>query len=238
MVFVPGFRPTGGADPWAHRKGEPRPLTLLWAVYLMSSALLTLFAVRSLTVPSTEQFVYGCRALLAMLLAGICLLWPMTRLSQVFPSNPDRSLLADLGAILVPAQAVVWPMPILTHWSIELTLALSVLGAAWAVATAGMLRVAYSLGAGRCGRTGAMLLWVLALSLGPAGAALGPGVLPGVTPRDAAWLNPLTAVFRATSAPSGLPPVMTPFEWVCVLLPCGAGALLWSIGRLSRPRVR
>lgn len=236
MVFVPGLRSAGGADPWAHRKGEPRPLALLWAVYLMSSALLTLFAVRSLTVPSTEQFVYGCRALLVMLLAGICVLWPMTRLSQTFPGRPDRSLTQDLAALLVPAQAVVWPMPILTHWSIEVTFALSVLGMTWALATAGVLRIAYALCKSQIGRTGAMVLWVLALSLGPAWTAL-PGAAPvGLAARDAAWLSPVMAVFRLTSAPSGLPPVMTAGEWTCVLLPAAAGAVLWSMGRLAHRR--
>ena len=43
MVWVPEWKSRGKADPWAHRKGEPRPLALLWTIYIMVSAAVTIF---------------------------------------------------------------------------------------------------------------------------------------------------------------------------------------------------
>ncbi|HBS28603.1 MAG TPA: hypothetical protein DEB06_03930 [Phycisphaerales bacterium] len=229
MVFVPEFRRIEGADPWAHRKGEPRPFALLWAVYLSAAALLTIFAVSRITVPSTGQFVYACRAMLVMVNLGAVVLWPMTRLSQQFPARPARSLLTDLAIVVVPAQAVVWPMPLLAHWDWGVTAAQSASSAAWASLVGAVLMLA-TRHPSHSGRSLAMLA-----CLGVALAAPALLVVPVMLNRPASadlllWFSPLTTPYVISAAPSGHGPVMATAEWLLVLAPLPAALGLWLLG--------
>lgn len=232
MTWVPGLRARPG-DPWAHRKGEPRPLALLWSMYLMVSALLTLLGVRSLTMPTTEQFVFGCRGMLLMTLVGVSVLWPMVRLSQQRPDKPGRSLLADLAVLLAPVQAVIWPMPLLTHWSWSITAALMLAVASWAVFAAGWLRIGYQSSA-------PSMRWMCMSAIAFITlAAPGARIWLPASLSDQLWpairiLSPITAAWGLTDAPSGLSPVMQPWEWLATMIPGLFGMGLWIIaGRLA-----
>lgn len=218
MVFVPEFRHTGARDPWAHRKGEPRPFALLWAIYLMAAALLTIFAVSRISIPSTAQFVYACRAMLVMANLGVVVLWPMTRLSQQFPQRPVRAVLVDLLIVLVPVQAVVWPMPVLAHWSWPVTAAQAASTAAWAMLVASILLVAMRHPT-HWGRTISMLACLGVALIGPALL-----IIPIVLNRPASadlilWLSPLTTPYIISAAPSGHSPSMLRSEWLLTLAP-------------------
>lgn len=227
FYFVPQIKSARGHDPWAHRKGEPRPFALMWAAYLMVGALLTIFAVRSLTIPTTAQFVAGCRAMLALTLIGACVLWPMVRLSQRFPDNIPRATFIDALAILAPAQAVIWPMPLLTHWGwlVNGALALSVIG--WTLTVGALLVLAQ-----RSPSTISRMLWMLAfLALFCAGPLLLLAIASTSHPApiDAlAWLSPVTTAYRLTAAPSGVTPSMTLHEWIGAAVPLLVAAALWT----------
>lgn len=232
VTWVPELGMREG-DPWAHRKGEPRPLALLWAVYLMVASLLTIFSVRAAGAPSTAQFVVACRMTAVMVTLGVALLWPALRLSQMFPRERWRSLLADMAVLLVPVQAVLWPMMLLTHWPAEVVGALSASAASWAVLSAGVLALAYGGGGSHASRVIAMT-WLLAVALGPLAMLVfwpgGPSMAPG-------WLglaSPLTSAYRLLDAPSGLAPSMFWAEWALVALPGAVGIGLASAASMAR----
>ncbi len=235
MVWVPEIASRGPDDPWAHRKGEPRLFALYWAIYLMGAALLTIFAVRSATGPTIDQWVYGCRAMMLVTVVGVCVLWPLTRLSQVGPERPRRATLMDLLVLLLPAQVVLWPMPVLTGWTWAVTGGLALLLTGWAL----LIGVLVSWGTARHSsgaRLGAMA-WVLALLMIAPGAMI--VVERFITPT--AWAlpqwwglgSPFTASYMLTSETTGnLRPRMTGVEWASGLAPLGVGALGWLL--LSR----
>lgn len=234
VTWVPQLR-TSANDPWAHRKGEPRPLALLWSFYLMASALVTLLRVRSLTMPTTEQFAFGCRSMVLMVLVGVALLWPMVRLSQQFPKRANRSLLADLVVLLIPVQAVVWPMGLLTHWSIEITGAMAASISAWALMSAGFLACAFSRGNSPPRWQWMSLMALIALA-SPAVLVLWPGTISPVVRAMLMQGSPLTVGWALTSAPSGLAPIMQAWEWCLALAPGAAGLVLWGLALRFAPR--
>lgn len=229
MVFVPELRTDRRNDPWAHRKGEPRPFALLWAVYLMAAALLTIFAVSRVSIPSAAQFVYACRAMIVMANVGAVVLWPMTRLSQEFPARPLRAAFVDLLIVIVPVQAIIWPMWLLTQWSWEVTGAQAASAASWACLTGSVVLLATA-GASNAWRTlwmGVCLLFALAA---PALLIL-PGLFNIPTRADVLmWFSPLTTPYLISASPSGLAPTMTRQEWLMVLWPLPVAAALWLAG--------
>jgi hypothetical protein len=201
-------------------------------MYLMVSALVTLLRVRSLTMPTVSQFGEGCRGMLLMTLVGAAVLWPMVRLSQARPERIGRSLAGDLVVLLVPMQAVIWPMPLLTRWSFEVTGAVAVCAASWTVLAAGVLACAYRAGDG-ARRWPWMALLSAGATVGPlARAWIGEASERGI---DALRLaSPVTGAWALTGAPSGLAPVMQWSEWVLALAPGAAGSGLWALaGRLA-----
>lgn len=230
ITWVPQLRSAPG-DPWAHRKGEPRPLALGWSLYLLSAAGLTVLRVRSLTAPSAEQFAEAARGLLLMVLVGVSILWPMVRLSQEAPRKINRSLAVDLCVILVPAQAVIWPLPVLTHWPFSVAGGLALAVASWGVLSAGVLSAAFRW-SDTLPRWGWMVVaiapWLTALGVLVFQGAAGGGGAPGC-------LSPGTAAWALTYAPSGLPPVMQSWEWVLTAAAGAAGVVVWFLaGAVAR----
>lgn len=234
VTWVAGLRTTEN-DPWAHRKGEPRPLALLWSLYLMASALVTLLRVRSLTMPTTEQFGFGCRSMVLMVLVGVAVLWPMVRLSQQFPGRVGRSLVADLVVLLIPVQAVVWPMGLLTHWPVGVTAALVASIGAWGLLSSGLLACAFSRGSA-ASRGGWMGLVALIALAGPAVLVVWPGAISPMVSGMLMQGSPLTAAWAVTGAPSGLAPVMQGWEWCVALAPGAAGLALWGVAGRFAPK--
>ena len=52
--------------------------------------------------------------------AGICVLWPMVRLSQELPRGRRfGSALLDVLVVGVPVQMVLWPLSLLAGWPLE-----------------------------------------------------------------------------------------------------------------------
>ena len=222
-------------DPWAHRKSEPRPLALLWSMYLMVAALVTIFRVKSLTMPTTGQFVFACRGMIVLSVIGSVVLWPALRLCQERPSRPRRAVLMDLAVILLPMQAVIWPMPLLTSWPWEVVLALQVLFVSWAALAAAILVRAFDSPSG-LQRAGTALLCILLAAGAPVLIAMWPG--GGTAPDGLGMLSPISAAFRLVEAPNGLAPAMTPWEWLgCAwpALPALVG-FLWPSGKATPAR--
>ena len=219
MVFVPEFFRTGKGDPWAHRKGEPRFFALLWAVYLMVASLATIFAVRSLGVPTVAQYRAGATAMLTLVALGCSILWPMTRLSQASPRRPWSSVAADVLVLLLPVQAVIWPMPVLTGWPMPVVGWVCIMITSWTLLTGVVL--AWGLGSRQAvDRTLAAAICIALAASGPLLLALwGIAGRAGDAP---AWVwlsSPLTGVWELLRSPSGLRPSMNSVEKLGSTLP-------------------
>jgi len=223
MIFVPELLVTSSQDPWAHRKGEPRMLVLFWSVYLVISALLTIFATRQIGLPSPAIYAQGARTMLVMTGLGLCVLWPMARLSQMAPERPEVDALGDLAALLLPVQAVIWPMPFLTGWSWTVTAALVALMASWGALSSGI--VAMSL---ERATTGTRLAGTAVCIMCVAGAPLIGWFIQvfhlPYSPPLLAMLSPITAPYALTTAPAG--PKPTSAQWLATAAPAVAGAVL------------
>lgn len=222
---------------WAHRKGEPRTLVLLWTMFLMASAAVTVFSVGVLGMPQRVQFQPAARAMFAMAAIGLCVLWPMVRLSQAAPSRPLRAVWLDIASLILPAQAIVWPTKLLTGWSWEVLAGCAAAQASWTVLVGAMIGTALRGGAAR--PIGARTGWMGAVLLvvGGAPALLLLGGLLGVTPGEAGWLaSPLTVSHTLTASLSGLSPGMTRAEWAAVALPGLVGLVGWGLLWLAARR--
>src|SRR5947207_1904454 len=76
------------ADPWAHRRGEPRIFAFLWTLFLFAATGFTFMAAVSMGGTSADVMRPATRALLAVTAAGVVLIWPMVRLSQAPDEHP------------------------------------------------------------------------------------------------------------------------------------------------------
>ncbi len=220
-------------DPWAHRRGEPRTLVLLWTVYLFVGGLITVFSVRMLGPMQAGLFRPTTRMFLALAAVGLTVLWPMVRLSQESPRRPLRATLMDAAALLLPTQAVIWPTKLLTRWDWDIVAGVSLLLISWTALVSAIVAMGVSRRPGPA-RTWWMLLCLVFVAGAPVYLML--QALTGAVPRSELWLgSPLTALFLLTDAPSGLTPRMTADEWVAVFAPLFAGAALWLATALAGP---
>lgn len=228
FVFVSGLRHTAN-DPWAHRKGEPRLFALFWSIYLMLSALVTIFATRTIGIPQASRFQYGALALLVMVTAGFSFLWPLTRLSQRAPRRPVRSIGADLLVMLVPLQAVIWPMPILTGWPVEVIGGLATLLSCWVIGISGFVLF------GCTTRSHAeRAMWMMACVLCVLAAPIWYVWVTRLAPQSpqADWLlrwSPFTGIHQLTEAPANQHAAMSREEWIAAAAPAGVGIVVWAI---------
>ncbi len=207
-------------------------MALLWASYLMLSTLVTVLLVRGAGGPGTAGLVYACRALLVLLLVGVCILWPMARLSQAYPDRPFRALLGDLIVVLFPAQAIIWPAALLTRWPWEVVGGIALLVGCWALLTAGLIAGAYSGSGSHSSRSLWMIGAILLTTAAPALALVANFVGIPDPPARLLLLSPITAVYLLTDAPSGLTPRMAPIEWLAAGAPAAPGLLLAALSAL------
>jgi hypothetical protein len=241
MVFVPELRKRKG-DPWAHRKAEPRFFALYWSLYLMVAALLTIFAVRSVGMPSRVQFTFGCQAMVFLAVIGACVLFPMTRLSQYRPRNPLRALIVDMLIVVLPIAAVIVPMPMLTNWPLPIAGALILLVVSWTTLTTAPVYWALRDPDQTPATRGlAMLAILCAIGLGPLLTVLAGwmGLVPPATPAAPgggggvgglggglfAYASPFTAAPAITASPPNMRAALSAFEWLLIALP-----MMLSIG--------
>ncbi len=221
-------------DRWAHRRTEPRPFAFIWTTFLLGGAVFTVLRAGSMRGLDVDAARGPARAMLVIIGVGICIVWPLLRLSQDGPERPTRAALADLFVVLCPVQAVLWPLTLIGRWSWSLTGFLACAFTAWAV----LFGAIVALGTGRSTpneRTWWMLVCVAiagaAPALGVATARPGAGVNP-------AWLapSPITLPFVATAAPGGATPSPSTTLWLWSAAATGAGAAGWLIAAARRRR--
>lgn len=245
---TPPAPPARAADRWAHRRGEPRIFAFIWTLFLFTAtATIFVFAFSSGTA-SPEVIRPATRLLLAVMMAGIVLVWPLIRLSQAVDRHPVTGVVQDLVVVLIPAQAVVWPQWFtwLGKWPFSVIAAVSALSVAWALLAGAMLSLAHSshlAAAVRAAPDRAVRwpagVWMLAfVALGLAGASpllLGDIGSPAATdpvpaPFRAAWMcSPISAVYELTRdrAWSGVNAAVEPAHWRAIGWVAAASLPLW-----------
>jgi len=234
FYFVPEFGAVSRDDPWAHRKGEPRVFALFWSVYLMGSAMLTLFAIGSASIPTAAQYQIGSAAMITMIALGSTLLWPLVRLSQASPDRPVSATLADMFVLLAPMQIVIWPLPLLTHWPLEIIASLAALLASWTLLIGVIVARGIASPHG-VSRALAMLSCITLVATGPLLLSILPQRAPAHEHPGPWMLSPLTGIWALVAAPSGLRPRLTQVERLGVVAPAlFAGVLALGIQIFAR----
>jgi len=199
-----GKRPKGRAD-WSHRRGEPRVFALFWMIYLMCATVIMFSSMSKAHAIGPEITRPAARTMLMIVMLGLCVLWPMVRLSQQHPSGSFvRFLLRDALVLFLPLQAVLWPhvAPILAHWPIPVVGHLVLLCAAWVLLLSGMQALALGSinrnGAGALPRVIWMLVTLLIVFAAPIYAIIAaPSVpVPIDQPRVGWLMSPITGVLE------------------------------------------
>ena len=218
FYFVPEFGAVSRDDPWAHRKGEPRVFALFWSVYLMGAAMLTLFAIGSASIPTAAQYQIGSAAMITMIALGSTLLWPLVRLSQATPDRPVSATLADMFVLLAPMQIVIWPLPLLTRWPLEIVASLAGLLASWTLLI-GVIVARGTASPNGVSRALAMLTCVTLVATGPLLLSLLPQRGPAHEQPGPWMLSPLTGIWALVASPGGLRPRLSQVERLGVVAP-------------------
>lgn len=227
-------------DPWAHRRVEPRPLALVWTMFLAISTLATLTAL--VARGGTDHDVYrpAARGLFAVAAAGLCILWPMLRFSQsTTHEHHGAAAFKDLIVLLTPLQAIIWPQmfSVLADWPTEVCAAVGAMLAGWSLIIAALVALGTAHieevesraapGAPWAGRTLWMLVVLALVTAGPLIGAVVSKLSLSESEDVAQWslTSPLTAVFEITrDRPwSGVSAVTRPGHWASI-------AALWAVG--------
>lgn len=240
-----GMASARGDDPWAHRRGEPRVFALLWTMYVLVAV-----AGSVLWLATTGRFTvtgYGpaARIMLVVVAAGVTLVWPMTRLSQL---GPDReafgSCVLDVLVVLFPVQMVLWPLVFIAGWPRSVVISVAVqflvwgmmIGALIAVGVVGgqgswpnAARVVYGAGMGQR-RTWVMLVIVAMIFTGPMVLGLRGAVGSSDSPEWLLMCSPFTALPTTTGAGvSGPQAALTQGQRWAIVWIGAVAAVLWGV---------
>lgn len=135
------------ADPWAHRRGEPRVFAMCWLIYVTLTVTGSVrWVVQSTSEISPLSYGPSARIMLIVLATGALVLWPMVRLSQSAPARARLSsaILADMLIILVPSWLVIVPLRFIAGWPMDVVAAIAAIFGAWTYLTGGVLALALS----------------------------------------------------------------------------------------------
>lgn len=226
-------------DAWAHRRGEPRMFALMLSLYLLVSAMLTIFMAPVMGNPSAATFLNAARTLMVLVALGVVAIWPMTRLSQATPRRPALAGFVDAVVVWLLAQAVIWPTTILPGgariwpapwpglWPWGVAAGIATLFASWALFIGAVIAcgVARPIGWARAG----WMIVALAGSTGAPAVALALGRFGMATPDALLLYSPVTAPLMFIEAPSGLTARMSSAEWLAAILPAVASVPFWLI---------
>lgn len=242
--------PQHGVDPFAHRRGEPRGLAVLWLLYVL---LVSAFVFASLGGPmlgSGEGYRQAARVIQTLIAFGSVVLWPMLRLSQSSPpAGGLRSVGADLVVLLIPVQALLWPQALLTGWPLSVLACVAIIAAAWTVGVGAAVGWAIAelpengvrmspTGVAGAVRATVLMLIIAASLVGPAfSVALAPVHGAEADPLSDALLlcSPLTAhwVVLQDTVWSGSRAMADPMAWRAAWLTTAASLAAWGIASIA-----
>lgn len=200
----------------------PRGLIFLGSIWLIGSWFVAI-GVRSPIQPVAASYTPGVRMMQICLGVGLIVAWPLLRLSQRPSAAPVKQTLLDLSALLALVQVVVWPLRLVTPWTLSRTAAIDATLVSWLI-LAGAI-VAASAGSRRTGPR--MLGMAMCVSLaigGPAAAWIGS--MFGSDLLSLAPLSPLLGVYEISGG-SGAPP--TAEDWTRIIAVAIAAGAAWIV---------
>ena len=190
----------------------PRGLILLASVWLVASWVLAI-GLRTPIHATSAAYTPGVRLMLICLVTGLMVGWPLLRLSQPPMPFPVRQVLLDLIVLLALVQVVLWPLRLVTTWSVSRTASIDATLTAWAMLAGAC--VASAAGSPRSGpRNLAMLSCVGMCVIGPVLALLVVGA-PNLEPlgRKLAGIGPPLEV-HALSLGGKAPITAGQWSWI------------------------
>ncbi len=232
----------GVMDPFAARRAEPRVFAFFWTMYLLGAVLgAVLWLARAPSAPPSA-FSPAARTMLVVIAAGIVVLWPMTRLSQLAPVRPVvRAAALDLFVMLGPAQMVIWPLVFLADWHVAVVAAVAAQIGGWGALVGGVVAIALVQRSARGGLHGGLwrpglgwMLSVIALVGVPTLVLIGLGTSGRPLPAWAGALSPFdyggSLLGQGLSGPTGSP---TASRWAAIAGVWGLALLLWVWARVA-----
>ncbi len=198
----------------------PRMLIFVASIWLIGSWILTIGFVPPVQ-PSSSSYEPGVRLMLTCLATGVMIGWPLLRLSQSSPPAPIRQTLLDLLVLVSMIQVVLWPLRLVTRWSLARTAAIDATLVGWMLIASAIVAAAILTPRGAV-RSLAMAVCLALGLLGPALAGLGFGgtaLQPSLLD-----LSPFLAI-RSLGDGGGAP--LTLLQWRWLMLLAVAGGLCW-----------
>jgi hypothetical protein len=209
----------------------PRSLIFLAAIWLIGSWLLAIGLMPPVH-PSSSSFEHGLRMMLLCLGTGLMIAWPLLRLSQTPTLAPLRQTILDLLVIGSMLQVIIWPLRLVTTWSVARTAAVDATLVGWLLLAGAV--VAAAIGSARAGpRNLAMLACLCMCLLGPALASL--GVIGSRLSLTLVKLSPIMAI-RTLGDGRGAPVTSEQWQWISLLFV--AAACTWVALAASAARGR
>ena len=96
----------------------PRGLVLITTCWIFATWIVCI-GIRPPIQPSIASYLPGIRLFIASMAIGLCVAWPMMRLSERPSRAPIRQVLIDFVTIAVLVHGVMWPLRLATSWSID-----------------------------------------------------------------------------------------------------------------------
>jgi hypothetical protein len=190
----------------------PRGLIFMASLWLIGSWLVTI-GVKTPIQPVSASYTPAVRMMLLCLVIGLMIGWPVLRLSQHATARPIAQTLLDLVVLLALTQVVIWPLRLVTPWTVARTAAIDATLSGWVLLTGAI--VASAVGSSVNGvRTLAMVVCLGLCLLGPALAAWGP--VGGVDTLGLIGLSPLMAVHTLGQG-GGAPISAEQWRWIALL---------------------
>lgn len=250
-IQLPPEEPTAVRPAPPARRGPhdfaTRGLVLLWCMWLLGSWFMTMRI--KPTLPRIRLMVLAAAI-------GLFVLWPLLRLSQqvlryrwsdprseggpaVLRAHPAGhgpsagTIFADWVSLMAVFQAVLWPLPLTTGWSVEQALWLDAAMAAWSFLIAAIVALGCAAD-GAFRRTLAMLIVLLLL----VGEPLVMWLINLNAPRSGGltWtlrISPLQAIWEMTGHPVSWD--AGPWSERVIAVACAA-VLAWGIALIARRR--
>ena len=203
----------------------PRGLIFLASAWLLSSWLIAV-GVKPPIHPSSNTYTPAAQVLLASIVLGGVVGWPLLRLSGPVFARPVVQPLLDMISLFVLLQIVIWPLRLVTMWTVSRIILIDLSLSAW-LATCGAL---ICIGAHtRNSRTIAMVAIVAWL--------LGPLMLAALetTPSQYLQASPLGAIWSLSAQGGALTQAS---DWLWLLTHWVIAVTVWVLAAFLGPSRR
>lgn len=195
----------------------PRGLIFLASAWLLVSWLIAV-GLRPPIHPSSTVYKPAAQVLLAYIVLGGIIAWPLLRLSGPVRDRPISQALLDLVSLCVLIQIVLWPLRLVTSWTVARLLLIDLSICAWLTTVGAIIAVAIThRGMFRTCAMALLLAWVLV----PLAIAIGK--LPGT---EHIATSPLGSIWHLTSEGGSLTEVNA---WIWLGVHWGVAIFAWGL---------